>query len=259
MNKQILIKTPKQIQNITESGKYLNELLTLVYTNCKAGVSLLELEIIAENFMKKNNVKWAFKWFNGYPANLCLSVDDCVVHWIPDDYILKNGDLLKVDTGVNYEKWISDSAFSIVIGWEYNNQLWYELLETTKQALDNWLLEIWPWKPIYNFSKTVFNTVKNGGFEVIKDLTWHWVWVSVHEPPHIYNRPHSSTKNITFQEWMVIALEPITAVKSTQVILRWNNDWNLYCKKWDLWAQREYMVLITENGYKVLSGLQKIP
>lgn len=258
MNKQILIKTEKQIQNITESWKYLNELLSLIYGECKAWISLLELENIAENFMKKNNVKWAFKWFNWFPANLCLSVNDCVVHWIPDEYVLKNGDLLKVDTGVNFQKWISDSAFTIVIWWEYNNQLWWELTQITKKALDDWLLEIWPGKPIYSFSKSVFNTVKNWWFEVIRDLTWHGVWVDVHEPPHIYNRPHASTKNIFFKPWMVVALEPITSIKSTQIVLREKNDWNLYCKKWDLWAQREYMVLITDDWYKILSWLTQV-
>ena len=255
MNDNIFIKTLKQIENIRESWKYLNELLFLMKENTKVWISLIELEIIAEGFMKKNNLKWAFKWFEWFPANLCLSVNDCVVHWIPDDYILKNGDLLKIDTWVIYNKWISDSAISIVLWWEFTNQLGQQLVDATKESLDLWLQEIWPWVSTYNYSKAVYNHIKKNNFEVLKQLTGHWVWISVHEAPYIYNWPHSSTKKIKFQTWMIVALEPITAIKSDEVVLRWNNDWNLYCKKWDLGAQWEYMILITDNGYEVLSGL----
>lgn len=253
---EIIIKTPEQIKNIRESGKYLNELLYLIKDYCKAGVSLIELEDIAQKFMDKNNLRWAFKWYNWFPANLCLSVNDCVVHWIPDNYVLKNWDLLKVDCGVIYNKWISDSAFWIVIGWEMANPLWYELTISTKRALDLSLKKVWPWKYIYDFSKTVYDSIKNNWFNIIKTLTWHWVWVKVHEKPNIYNYPNQEMKKIKFQPWMVVCFEPITAIESDEIVLKWNNNWNLYCKKWDLGSHWEYMILITENGYEILSGIQ---
>ena len=251
----IIIKNKQQIEWIREAWKYLNELLYLMRDNCKAWVSLIELEILAQEFMDKNNVKWTFKWFEWFPANLILSVNDCVVHWIPDDYILKNWDLLKVDTWVTHNKFVSDSAFSIVIWWEMTNPLAQDLINSTKNALDAWFNAVWPWKFVYDYSKAVYNIVTNDWFNVIKTLTGHWVGIKWHERPYIYNYPHPDTKKIQFVPWMVVCFEPSTAVKSDDVMYKWNNDWNLYCKKWDLWAQWEYMVVITENGIERLSWI----
>ena len=258
MEWKIIIKTVEQIKNIRKSGELLTELLWLLRDNCKVWVSLIELEIIAQDFMDKNKVKWVFKWYNWFPANLCLSVNDCVVHGIPDDYVLKNGDLLKVDCGIVYNKWISDSAFAVVIWWEMANPLAYDLMVTTKKALDAWLEKVWPWKYIYDFSREVYNAMKNSWFSIIKSLTGHGVWVKVHEKPNIYNWPHPDTKKIKFEPGMVVCFEPITAIKSEDVVLH-ENDRNLYCKKWDLWSQWEYMVLITDDGYEILSGLTDLP
>ncbi len=101
--KKATIKTPEQINNIRIAGKFHNELLLILRDAAKAGVSLLDLEKIAADFLKKHNLKGSFKGYNGYPANLCLSVNDCVVHGIPDRYVLKNGDVLKIDLGVTYK------------------------------------------------------------------------------------------------------------------------------------------------------------
>ncbi|HRX63846.1 MAG TPA: type I methionyl aminopeptidase [Candidatus Absconditabacterales bacterium] len=252
---EIIIKTPQQIENIRKSGEYLTELLYLIKDNCKAGVSLFELEDIAQDFMDQNNLKGAFKGYNGFPTNLCLSVNDCAVHGIPDDYVLKNGDLLKVDCGVIYNKGISDSAFAIVIGGEMANPLAHELTMTTKKALDLALEKVGPGKYIYEFSKEVYNIVKNDGFDIIKNLTGHGVGVKVHEKPSIYNRPHPDGKKIKFQPGMVVCFEPITSIESDEVKLK-DNDRNLYCKKGDLGSHWEYMVLITDDGYEILSGIQ---
>lgn len=257
MEKRI-IKTPQQIENIRESWKYLNELLFKLKNEVQAGMTLMDLELYAEQYISKHNLKWAFKWYQWFPANLCLSVNDCVVHGIPDNYVLKNWDLLKIDCGVIYNKWVSDSAISLIVGGDFNNQLWADLIDTTKLALDLGMQELWPNKSIYNYSKTIYNTMEKNNFKVIKTLTWHGVGNKVHEKPYIYNYPHPKTKDIILYPNMVVALEPITAIKSTDVVMIWNNDWNLYCDKWDLWAQWEYMILITENWYEVLSGITNL-
>lgn len=103
MTGEIIIKTKQQIANIRTSGKYLTELLIKLQKAVKPGMKLIELEFIAEDFMKKNKIKGAFKHYNGFPANLCLSINECLVHGIPDNYTLKNGDVLKIDAGVNYQ------------------------------------------------------------------------------------------------------------------------------------------------------------
>jgi len=257
MQSWIIIKTQAQINNIRESGKHLNEILELTRNASKAGVSLIELEDIAEKYLKKHNLKWAFKWYEWYPANLCLSVNDCVVHWIPDKYVLKNWDLLKIDCGVTYNKWISDAAVSLVVWWELANPLGQALIVATKSALDRSLEYIYDGNSAYEYSRNIFNVMKNAWFSVLEKLTWHGVWNAVHEKPYMYNIPDSSMKKVKLQSWMVIALEPITAVKSRDFYGK-NNDRNLYTDYGDLWAQWEYTVLVTDNGYEILAWLKTL-
>lgn len=250
-----IIKTQHQISNIRESGKYLTELLYKLYHATQVGRPLIELEFIAEDYIKKNNLKWAFKNYHWFPTNLCLSVNDCVVHGIPDEYILKNWDLLKIDCGITYKGWITDSAISVLVWWELANPLGHKLVVSTKKALDWWLEFIWPSQPLINYSRHIYSSMKNDWFSVLEKLTWHWVGNKVHEDPHIYNVPHPSMKNTFLKTWMVIALEPITAITSKDFDPKPWNDWNLYCKNGDLGAQWEYTVLVTENGYEILSGI----
>lgn len=258
MQSWVIIKNQTQINNIRESGKYLNEILELTRKASKAWTSLIELENLAENYIKKHNLKWAFKWYEWFPANLCLSVNDCVVHWIPDKYVLKNWDVLKIDCGVNYNKWISDAAVSLVVWWELANPLGQALIVATKSALDRSLEYICNDNTAYEFSRNVLTVMKNAWFSVLEKLTWHWVGNYVHEKPHIYNVPDASMKKVQLKTWMVIALEPITAVKSRDFFCNEENWRNLYTEYWDLWAQWEYTVLVTDNGYEILAGIQSL-
>ena len=253
--KNITIKTKQQIENIRISGKYLTELLHLLYTKAKAGISLIELEFVAEHYIKNNNLKWAFKWYQWFPANLCLSVNDCVVHGIPDRYILQNGDVLKIDCGITYKGGITDSAITTIIWGEAANHLGYALAKSTKKWLDEAIKYIWPGKAIYEYSHRVYQLVTTDGFSMLWKLTWHGVGNKVHEPPYVYNTPNPEMKHILFQPGMVLAFEPITAVSSIDFVSKPGNDWNLYCKGKDLWAQREYTILITETWYEILSWI----
>lgn len=250
-----LIKTDKEIANIRASGKYLTELLHIVYAKAKAGIKLIELEFVAEHYIQQHNLKWSFKNYEWFPANLCLSVNDCVVHGIPDEYVLKNGDVLKIDCGITYAWGITDSAITVVIGGEMANPLGYELAKTTKQALDQAVQYIIPGQSMYAYAQQVHNTMTNAWFAVIKQLTGHGVGNKVHEKPYIYNFPNTEMKNQYFQPGMVLALEPITAVSSSEFVMKQWNDRNLYTKKGDLGAQWEYTILVTETGYEILSWM----
>ncbi len=254
--KKIIYKTPDQIDNIRESWKYLTELLKIIYENSKPWIVLLELEEIAQNYINKNqNISWAFKWYMWYPANLCLSVNDCLVHGIPDNYVLKDWDLLKIDAWITYKRWISDAAVSLIIWWDDKNPIWANLIKSTKDSLDSAIKYVKPYNSIYNYSNEIYLKMKNNWFAVIKLLTWHWVGENVHEWPFIYNRPYKETVNIKFQPNMVLALEPITAEYSTDFTERWNNKRNLYTKWWDLWAQWEYTIVINKESYEILAWI----
>lgn len=250
-----LIKTPVQIQNIKDSSKYLTELLYTLKDQTRAGVSLLELEAFADERITKRNLKGAFKGFEGFPANLCLSVNDCVVHGIPDETILKNWDLLKIDAGIIYNKAVSDSAISLIVGDASANPLGADLIRATKESLDRGVATIKTGGFAYDYAKAVHTHIMNEGFRVLKTLSGHSVGNEVHEMPLFLNYPAAAMKKIEWKPGMVVALEPITAVESDDVVYRDVNDWNLYCRKGDLGAQWEYTVLITENGPEILAGV----
>ena len=254
---QIIYKSKQQLENLKESGKYLTELLYLLFEKLQPGVIGIELEDFAQKYIDTHNLKWAFKWYYGFPANLCISVNDCVVHWIPNDYVFKEGDLVKIDAWITYKWMISDAAFSKVVGGWDKNQLWTDLVKTTKKALDAGIASLKVWASFYNMWKTIFDVMKKNGFSVIKTLTGHWVGVKVHEPPHLYNYPNKELKNYIVRNWMAFAVEPITAVESTDWKEPYPGAWPLYCEKNDLWAQWEYTVIVDDNKIQVVAGIQE--
>jgi len=252
MSRKVIIKRADQIDAIREAGKYLTELLWLIGHAAKPGVVLNELEAQAQRFMDMNNLKGAFKGYHWFPANLCLSINDCVVHGIPDETVLQEWDLLKIDAGVVYNECIADSAVSLIVGWADKNPEGQALIDATKDSLDQSLIHIAPGKSLYDFGVSVDTIMRDRWYSIIKTLTWHGVWVEVHEAPSIYNRWYKPLKKQTFQKDMVIALEPITAIKSKE-FSEWTNGWNLYTDRGDLGAQWEYTLAVTENGYEILA------
>ncbi len=254
---RIIYKSKEQLRNLEESGKYLTELLYILYDYLKPGISGLDMEQKAQEYIDKHNLKWAFKGYHWFPANLCISVNDCVVHWIPNNYVFKEWDLVKIDAGILHKWMVSDAAFSKIVGWNQFNQLWYKLIKATKQALDAgvWTLKVG--KSFYDMGKTIFNVMKKNGFSVIKTLTWHGVWVKVHEYPYLYNYPNPELKQHIVRNWMAFAVEPITAVESTDWVEQFPGDWPLYCAKGDLWAQWEYTLIVDNWKVKVVAWIQE--
>jgi methionyl aminopeptidase len=257
MSMKIIVKTPQQIQSLREGGKYHNELLLLIYHAAKPGVSLLDLEKIASDYLISHKLKSAFKGFHNYPANICLSVNDCIVHGIPDTTILKNGDLLKIDIGIVYQGMITDAAVCKIIWWYQHNKAGAELMRTTKEALDKSLELVKPGASLMEYGRRVGNFVNQKGCSIIKSLTGHGVGKGMHEDPRIPNYADPRLKGIKFRAGMVIALEPITA-EISQDYTTHKNKRNLITQHGDLGCQREYTVLVTETGYEILAGITNL-
>lgn len=198
--KRVQLKSPEQIANIREAGKYLDEILELMRQQAKPGVSLIEMEQLTAQYIAQHaNVRGAFKNYNGYPANLCLSVNDCIVHGIPDKTVLKPGDLLKIDCGIANKGLIADAAVSVVVGGASENSVAASLIQVTKTALDTGLEHIKPHKALFEFSSYVGDYVHQHGFCIVKNLTGHGVGLGVHEAPTVYNYAHHETKQVYFQ------------------------------------------------------------
>ena len=252
----IIIKTASEIQAFRESGAYLSEILTILRDAAKPWVSLLELDQIAQLYCQKHDVKASFRSHQGFPAHVCLSLDDCLVHGIPNQTILKDGDFLKIDMGITHKGMISDAAISVVIWWDDKNLLAADLSRVTKEALDIGIKLLWPWVSVYDRGKQVEQHMNKHWYSVIHSLCGHGVGRKLREPPFIYNYADQDGKKSKFRPGMIIALEPITAITSTDYRTKGKNTRNLYTTDGDLGCQWEYSILITESGYEVLAGVQ---
>lgn len=250
----IIYKTDKEIQDIKAGGVYLNELLLLIYNAAEVGVSLMALEKIASDYLISRKLKGAFKGFGGYPANLCLSVNDCLVHGIPNDYVLKKWDLLKIDSGVIYNNMVTDAAISKIIWWHSANKIGAELMWTTKEALDKSLELVKPWVSLRDYGRRVQQFVVSKGFTIVKSLTGHGVGKKVHEDPRVANYADPRLKQISFKPGMVLALEPITSEVSEDYKMHPNRR-NLITTHGDLGCQREYTIAVTKTGCEVLAWI----
>ncbi len=258
MPKKIIYKTAEQVEHIRHAGKHLTILLRALVDQAQPWVALLTLEKRAEDYLQAHQLTGSFKGYQGYPANLCLSVNSCVVHGIPDETILMPGDLLKIDAGVTYQGMIADSAVSVVIGGRATNPQATQLIMATKEALDAGIKTIVIGESMFPFGETVYNMLTQRGCAVIRQLTGHGVWTSVHEGPYIYNRPYHELRQQYREPGLVVALEPITAQTSETFIEKQGVPRNLYTHGGDLWAQREYTIACTEHGIEILAGVTTI-
>ena len=250
----IIIKNNDQIGRITESGKYLTELLIILRGMSRPWINLLDIERQASMYLDSHHIVGCFKGYQGYPANTCLSVNAGLVHCIPKDYILQDGDILKIDAWVDYKWGISDAAVSVVIGWDDSNPAGAHLIHTTKNSLDQSIPHLNVWSSLMAYAHSVYSIVCQWWCEVIKELCGHGVGVKVHEPPYVCNRPHKSMKNTILKPGMVLALEPITAQHSNQYVNQGARD--VVTKGGDLWGQREYTVVIDTNGPRIVAGVE---
>ncbi|MDR2415179.1 MAG: M24 family metallopeptidase [Candidatus Peribacteria bacterium] len=160
-------------------------------------------------------------------------MNDCVVHGEPNHYVLKSGDLLKIDAGLVYEKGYSDSALSVVIGGEMANPLAYDLVSVNKEALDRGIETIVPYQAMFPYGAKVATIVEQAGYKVLKHLTGHGVGIDVHEKPYVFNYGHQEMKKQVYHPGMVLCFEPIIAVMSDDFYQK-EGDEGMYTKHGDL-------------------------
>jgi methionyl aminopeptidase len=250
----ILLKTDKEIEILAESGRILSSVLKTLSKKAKIGASLMELEQAARKMLKEAGAKPAFLGYQPdgaekpYPAALCLSLNDVVVHGIPRDYILRSGDVLKIDIGVIYEGMVTDSA--VTIGMGKISSLAKKLMVSTKKALDAAIIAAKKGKYLGDIGYAIERQAKKDGFKVLKGLTGHGVGYEVHEDPVILNYGRKGT-GPELKEGMVLAIEPMLSVSSEEIIQ--NRDESYSSADRSLTAQFEHTIAITKKGTVILT------
>lgn len=254
----MITQDPKEIEILRQGGKILAEVLDLVSKQVKPGVSAAELDKLAESEINKRGAIPSFKNYSAqigdppFPASLCVSVNDEVVHGIPrKDKILKNGDIVGLDLGVQYQGLFTDAAITIPVGKASDKHL--KLIKAAKESLQLGLAQIKAGNFTGDVGFAIESTAKKYGFQVVRELVGHGVGRAVHEEPEVpcFGRTKTGTK---FAKGMVIAVEPMVNEGNWKVYFT-PDSWTIKTEDHGWSAHVEHTVLVTDEGCDILTIL----
>lgn len=247
----IPIKSEEDLEKMRSSGRILSWVMQELQKRVSANISTLELDRIAGELIVKKKAKSAFKGYKGFPANICASINEEIVHGIPSGRKLKNGDIISLDLGVNYDGYFSDAAMTIAVGPVEPEII--KLIEVTRQSLIIGVKEARINNHISDISSAIQNYVEKNKFAVVRQFVGHGIGKKLHEEPEIPNfgQPHLGE---LIKNGMVFAIEPMVNMGGwASKIL--DNDWTAVTMDGKPSAHFEYTVAVTENGPEVLTEL----
>lgn len=246
----IVLKTEEEIEKIRTASKYAMEMLIYLKEFIKDGVKTKDLERICEERLKKlKNVRPAFKGYNGYPYALCVSVNEEIVHGMPSDRTLKEGDIVSLDFGVVYDGYYGDVAVTYGVGKiSYAAQ---RLLRVTEEALYRGIEMAREGNRVSDISYAIQSHVERNGFSVVKEFVGHGIGRSLHEEPQVPNFGERG-KGIRLKRGMVLAIEPMVNMGGSEISIA-SDGWTAYSRDLSLSAHFEHTVAIRETGPEILS------
>lgn len=247
----IKIKSQKEIELMRYAGKVNKEVRELLKENIKEGITTKELDDLALNYIKEKDCTPSFFKYEGYPANICTSINDEIVHGIPGSRALKNGDIISVDVGVEYKGLHTDAAFTCAVG-SVNKEV-EDLLIYTKKALYEGIKVIKEGIKLNEVCKAIEKVAREKKYGVIKELVGHGVGRNLHEDPYIPNYDNEESKNITLKSGMTLAIEPMFSLESPKVWIL-DNGWTISTQDESPVAHFEHTILVTQDGYEILTG-----
>ncbi len=245
----IVRKTDAEVDTMARAGVVVAETLDLMETSAAPGVTLAELDAIAEGFITSRGGVPTFKGYRGYPGSICASPNAMVVHDIPGPYALAEGDLLSVDVGVTLDGYVADSAITFTIGTPSDAAR--ELIDACYEGLEAAIDQCRAGNRLGDVSHAVQRVVEAHGFGVVRSLVGHGVGRNMHEDPQIpnYGPPGRGPK---LAAGMVFAIEPMITAGSYDVE-GGDDGWAVYTSDGSLAAHCEHTVAVTENGPRVLT------
>jgi methionyl aminopeptidase len=250
----IYIKTKKEIDFISESCKIVAETLQLVKSNVRPGITTLELDQIAEDYIKSNDATPAFKGYSqgglpGFPGSICASVDDVVVHGIPESRKLMEGEIISVDVGVLKNKYYGDAALTVAVGTIATEK--QKLLEVTEKSLHLGIENAKSGNRVHDISSAVQEYVEQNGFSVVRDLCGHGVGKFLHEEPAIPNFGNKGA-GAKLKNGMTLAIEPMVNAGKYQVKTA-ADGWTVTTNDGSTSAHFEHTILLNNNHPEILT------
>jgi methionyl aminopeptidase len=250
----IYIKTKKEIDLIRESCKIVAETLQLLKSKVKPGITTLELDKIAEDYILSNNATAAFKGYSqagsfSFPGSICASVDDAVVHGIPGQRVLNNGEIISLDVGVFKNGYYGDAAISVSVGSVSEEK--QRLLNVTERSLYMGIEEAKENNRLYDISGTIQEYVEENNFSVVRELCGHGVGKFLHEDPSIPNFGKKGT-GVKLRNGMTLAIEPMVNLGKSKVHTG-DDGWTVLTADGSPSAHFEHTILVTNGKPEILT------
>ncbi|MEO6166509.1 MAG: type I methionyl aminopeptidase [Chitinophagales bacterium] len=248
----IYYKTSEEIEYIRQSSLLVSRALAEVAKHVKPGVTTIRLDKLADQFIRDHGGVPAFLGYRGFPNSACISVNEVVVHGIPGEIVLKEGDIVSVDVGVLLEGFYGDSAYTFPVGEiDADKQ---RLLKITRESLELGVEQAKIGKRIGDIASTIQEFVEKNGYSIVRELVGHGVGKKLHEDPEVpnYGKRGSGAK---LMEGLVIAIEPMVNMGKRNV-MQANDGWTIFTEDHKPSAHFEHTVAITKNGPDVLTNFE---
>lgn len=245
----IIIKTDMEIEYMRRAGKLVGETLARLEEVVKPGITTAEIDRIAEEFILKNNAKPSFKGYQGFPASICASVNEEVVHGFPSNRVLQEGDIISVDCGAILNGYQGDAARTIAVGKVSGDA--QKLIDVTKESFFKGVEHAKVGNRLTDISSAVQVYVESFGYSVVRDFVGHGIGRDMHEDPEVPNfgRPGRGPK---LSHGMVLAIEPMVNIGKYYVRVQ-PNGWTVVTEDGSLSAHYENTVAILNNGPEILT------
>ncbi|HOI85395.1 MAG TPA: type I methionyl aminopeptidase [Acholeplasmataceae bacterium] len=250
----ILIKSQREIELMREAGRILDLTRQLLEKHIKPGVSTLQLDALAEEHIRSLGAIPSFKGYHGFPGSICTSINEVVVHGIPSmKHILKEGDIITLDFGVNYKGYHADSATTYPVG-QVSPEI-KQLLEVTEKSLYIGLEQAKPGNYISDISYAIESFVKPFGYGIVEEFTGHGIGRDLHEEPYVPNfgKPKQGP---VMKPGMTFCVEPMINLGTKRVKIL-SDNWTTVTSDRKPSAHFEHMIVITETGYEILTIAKK--
>lgn len=250
------LKTDQEIEMMRASALLVSKTLAYVCSELRPGVTTKSLDRLADTFIRDHGALPSFLNYNGFPASLCISINDTVVHGIPDEKtIIKEGDIVSVDCGVILNGWQGDSAYTFACG-EIPAEL-QRLLDVTKESLERGIEKAVAGNRVGDIGYAIQQYVESEGFSVVRDFVGHGIGKSMHEKPEIPNYGRRGTGQL-LKEGMVICIEPMINMGQYKVVISGNDGWRVTTADGKPSAHFEKQLAVRKHKADVLTSYEEI-
>ncbi len=249
----IELKTKAELEKMKKAGAVAGTVLHEVGKQVKPGVTTKDLDVLAEKLLRKAGAKPTFLGYRGYPASICVSINEEVVHGIPGDRVIKAGDVVSIDIGATVDGFVGDTAYTFLA--EPVSEKARKLVERTKESLDAAIAVMKPGNRLGDVGAAVQKLVEADGYGVVREFVGHGIGRQMHEAPAVpnYGSPGSGMR---LEPGLVLAIEPMVTAGRYEVKIL-SDGWTVVTKDGSLAAHFEHTVAVTENGPVVLTQVGK--